>query len=381
MTVTLTTTPTYALPSGSVPLTATVDNAANFVRLWCIDAPIDSVYRKLLNKTKASRIEITPPNAQAAGGISPGVEFPAKLEIGGRYTFVAQEYTLGSSTYGGGYTNAPEALKTETAIGAEQTLYVFIGQRMTHRLGASSYGTASLLVHVWNDTIRATSEAVHGVLSPAIGKPSTPRAVSAASATGVLAQLDLLTDANVSTLSPNLATLIAEMVLKIPKHMANTGGNFHALITGLPTPDADNPSEIAALPDRYGTPTSLVRAASVLYSRLRQHQTNGSSGASLYHLDADFENALICDGPGGEADTSLGFAAIADVYRVYAAHRADAASHALVDGVNTLTTALGPLLSLHKEFLGAMTSFSPVTAGGVQSAVVSLTARGFRLEN
>lgn len=380
MTVTLTTTPTYALPSVSVPLTATVDNAANFVRLWCVDAPIDSVYRKLLNKTQASRIEITPPNAQAAGGISPGVEFPAKLEIGGRYTFIAQEYTLGSSTYGGGYTNAPEACKTETAIGAEQTLYVFVGQRMTHRLGASSYGTAVLLVHVWDDTIRATSEAVHGVSSPAIIKPSSPRAVSAASSTGVLTQLALFTDAAATALAPNLATLIAEMVVKIPKHMSNTGGAFHVNVT-TPTPDSDNNLEITYLSNRCSTPSGLARAASVLYSRLRQHQSNGASGASRYHSDTDFTNAFLCDGGGSESDASLGFAAIADVYRVYEAHQADATSHSLADRVNNLTTALGPLLSLHKEFLGAMTSFSPVTAGGVQSAVVSLTARGFRLEN
>jgi hypothetical protein len=360
---------------------ATVDTAANFLRLWCTDAPVGSVYRKQIDKAQAARVEITPPDAPAAGGISPGVSFNAQLEVGGRYTFVGQEYTLGATTYGGGYSNAPDAYKSETKIGGEQTLHIYVGQRMTHRLGASAYGTASLLVYAWNDTIRATSQEVHGVNSPAVINASTPRAVSAAASSGVQTQLALFKDAAVSTLAPNLATLIAEMVADLPKHFANTGGNFHANIMGVPTPDSDNTTEIADLSDRCGTPVGLVRAASVLYSRLQQHQHNGNNGSSRYHLDADFTNAMICDGAGGEADTSVAFAAIADIYRVYEAHRADATSHALADAVNTLGTALGPLLSLHKEFLGAMATLSPTTAGGTQSAVTTLTAYGFRLES
>ena len=382
MTITLTTTPLYALPSAAVPLTATVDNAANFVRLWCTDAPIGSVYRKLLDKTQATRIEITPPNAPTAGGISPGVEFYAQLEVGGRYIFVGQEFTLGATTYGGGFSNSADAFDSETQIGAEQTLYVYVGQRMTHRLGASSCGTASFLVHVWDSTIRSTSQDVHGVLSPAIVNPSTPRAVSAASSTDVLTQLALFKNANVSTLSPNLATLIAEMVLDIPRHMSNTGGVFHLnTTTGLATPDSDNNLEITYLSNRCSTPTGLARAASVLYSRLRQHQSNGASGASRYHSDTDFTNAFLCDGGGSESDASLGFAAIADVYRVYEAHRADATSHSLADAVNNLTTALGPLLSLHEAFLRAMSTLSPANAGGTQAAVTRLNAYGFRLES
>lgn len=380
MTTTLSTMPTYALPSDAVQVTATVDNAANFLRVWCTDAPVGSVYRNQLDKTGATRIEITPPNAPTAGGISPNVPFAAQLDKGGKYTFVVQEYTLGATTYGGGYSNAPDAYKSETKIGAEQTLAIYIGQRMTHRLGASSYGTASLLVYVWNATIRPTTLEVHGVLSPAIIGATTPRAVSAASASGVLTQLALFSNAAVSTLAPNLQTLVAEMVADIPKHFANTGANFHADVMGVPTPDTVNGTEISDLTDRYTTPTAVVRAARTISGRLQQHMQNGSGGASRYHLDPDFSHALINDGPGGEADLSLALACLADVYRAYETHRVDATSHAAADNVNGLGTTLGPLLALHLAFLSALVSLTPTTAGGTQSAVTTLNAYGFRLE-
>lgn len=380
MAISLVTTPTYALPSAAVSLKASVNTSSNFVRLWCVDAPKGSILRKQLDDSDASRVEIVPPNSQYPAGITPGLEFKAQLDKGGRYTFVGQEYTLVASSYGGGYSNSPDAYKSETKVGAEQTLYVYLGQRITQRLGASAYGDATLLAYAWNDTIRETGHAVHGVQSPAIINATSSRALSAASAPNVLTQLASLKDAAVSTLTPNLATLIAELVLKIPRHFNNTGAIFHANITGAPTPDADNDTEIEDLSDRCGTPVALARAAQVLYSRLRQHQQNGPAGASRYHRDADFTNSLIADGVGSESDPSLSLAAVADVVRAYEAHRVDSTSHALADSLNTITTPLGPLLSLHKEFLAAMTTLTPTAYGGTQAAAVRLSALGFRLE-
>ena len=359
-------------------MTASVNTAANFVRLWCVAAPEGSTLQKLLDKEQAGRIEITPPNAPTQGGILPSVPFAAVLDVGGRYTFVGQEYTYGATTYGGGYSNSPDAYTTETKIGAEQTLYVYLGQRMTHRLGANAYGTGSLLVYVWNDTIRETSVAVHGVLSPAVIDPSTPRAASAAKAANVQAALTSFVNATVTTLAPNLATLVAELVLKVPRHFNNNGGVFHAGGSG-PIPDIDNDTEIEDLSNRCGTPVGLARAAQVLYSRMSLHQSNGVNGSSRYHLDADYTNAFVTDGIGSESDPALSLSALADVVRVYAAHRVDATSHALADNTNAITTTLGPLLTLHKEFLVAMATLTPAAAGGTQTAAVQLSALGFRL--
>lgn len=385
MAITLTTTPVYALPGDAVPLTATVDTAANFVRLWCTDAPEGSVLKNRLVKENATQIEILPPKTTPSGGIAVSVPFNAQFDVGGRYTFSAQEYTQGATSTGGGYANDPQGYSSLTPIGALQTLYVYIGQRMTQYIGSAAYGSGSLLVYVWNDTIRETTVTTHGLVSPAIIDTSTPRAAAAASASGVLTQLALFKNAAVSTLSPNLAALITEMKADIPKHFNNTGPagpvNYHQNPPTGNTPDTDNDTAIEALSSRVGTPEALVRAAQVLSGRLSLHMSNGASGESYYHAkEPDYENALTANGVGSAADLSSAFAAIADVYRAYEAHRIDATSHVVPDTNNAITTVLGPLLSLHKEFLSAMRTLSPAAAGGQQTAAVVLNSYGFRLE-
>lgn len=384
MAITLTTTPTYALPGDAVPLTATVSTAANFVRLWCTDAPNGSALKDRLLKENVERVEILPPKTQFPGGIFIGKPFEVQLDRGGRYTFVGQEYTIGATTTGGGYSNDPQGYASLTAIGAEQTLYVYLGQRMTQRIGSSAYGLGSLLVHVWNNTIRETTVAIHGVASPAIINTTTPRALAAASASGVQTQLDAIKNAAVSVLAPNLQTLVAEMVSKIPDHFNNAnapiGTFFHGTAIGGANPDTVNGTEIQNLSTRCSTPTGMAKAAQILSGRLRLHMGNGPDGSTVYHEDADYTNALISDGGGSDSDPAGAISAIADVYRAYEAHRADATSHALADTFNTLTTAPGPLLLLHKEFLAAMTGLSPAAAGGAQTATTVLSSYGFRLE-
>lgn len=376
MAITLTTTPIYALPSDAVPLTATVNTAANFLRLWCVDAPVGSALRKLIDKSSAARVEIAPPNAPTAGGFSPGVIFNAQLEVGGRYTFVGQEYTLGVATYGGGYSNAPDAFKTETPIGAEQTLTVDVGQRMTHRLGCSTYGTAQLLVYVWGGYIRETTMETHRVVSPAIISASTPRALSAASASSVLTQLALFTNIDVTTIATNLSVLVNELKSDLPLHFNNDMGppNYHIVA------DSDNDTEIEDLPLQFSTPNAVVKAAAVLYSRFRNHMSNGPTGANRYHRNGAFFS-LICDPTPSEADMAYTFAIIADVVRCYETHRLDVSQHLVADTNHPITTALGPLLSLHRAFFAALASFSPTVAGGVQPGVAKLGSYGFKLES
>lgn len=374
MAISLTTTPLYALPSDAVPLTATVNTSANFLRLWCVDAPIGCALRKRIDKSAATRVEISQPNAPTAGGFSPGVVFDAQLEVGGRYTFVGQEYTLGATTYGGGYSNAPDAFKTETPLGAEQTLTVDVGQRMTHRLGCSAYGTAQLLVHVWGGYIRETTIETHHVVSPAILGASTPRAVSAASASGVLTQLALFTNVDVTTIATNLSTLVNELTNDLPLHFANNPGGYH------PAVDNDNDTEISDAPSQFSTPNAVVKAAAVLYSRFRNHMSNGPTGANRYHRNGSFFS-LICDPTSSEADMAYTFAIIADVVRCYETHRVDISQHLVADNNHPITTALGPLLSLHREFFAALASFSPTVAGGVQPGVAKLGPYGFKLES
>lgn len=382
MTITLTTTPTYALPNPAVQVTASValPTTCDFIRLWCVAAPEGSTLYKQLQKTESSRVQITPPNAPVEGGILPEVPFSVTLDVGGRYIFVGQEYEYGATTYGGGYSNAPAAYTPETKLGAEQTLYVYIGQRMTQRIGATTYGTAALLVYVWNDTIRETTSTLQGVVSPAIISPSSPRASSAAQSAGVLTQLLLFRNAAVSTLAPNLQPLVAELVTKIPQHMTNDTNNWHADPFGLPAyPDLVDSVEIENLSTRCETPLALAVAVRTIASWLKLHQANGYSGQENYHNDPDVTNAFVTEGAGDESDPAVSLATLADIVRVYEAHRVDATSHTIPDVVHSITTVLGPLLTLHKEFLSAMATLTPTASGGEQTGTVQLSALGFKL--
>jgi hypothetical protein len=69
------------------------------------------------------------------------------------------------------------------------------------------------------------------------------------------------------------------------------------------------------------------------------------------------------------------------VVRCYETHRADILQHLVADNNHPITTALGPLLSLHREFFAALASFSPTVAGGVQPGVAKLGPYGFKLES
>lgn len=388
MAVSLVTTPTYALPSEAVTLTATISGGtgANFVRVWCVDAPLGSIYRKQLDKSGALRVEITPPQAPTAGGILPDVPFSAQLDKGGKYTFVAQEYTLVASSYGGGYSNSPDAYTSETKIGAEQTVYVYLGERLTQRLGASSYGTAQLLVYVWNGAIRSTSVAVHGVFSPDIINASTPRALSARANASVKTQLAAFNGLAASALAPNLQALLVELRADVYKHMENTGAVFHRDVTGGPKPDTDNSPFVLQLPGRCTTPAEMLQFVSVLHARLRAHMSNGVDGTIHYHTspaashEPDYLHAVITDSATNVADLSLAYAALADLVWAYENHRVDATSHVNADTFNPITTALGPLLLLHQYFLVAMRGLAPTANDGVQTATVTMTTNGFRLE-
>lgn len=346
----------------------------NFVRLWCTDAPAGSTLRKQLDKEGASRVEL-PAIELAANGAAAAVQ-RMPFDRGGKYVLQGQEYTRGT-TYGGGYAGAPDAKNTETKVGSEQSLGVYVGQRFVHRLGSSSHGTAQLLVYAWNETIRPTSMAVHGVLSPAIINPSNIRAANAANASAVLTKLALFENATVASLTTNLDTLINELVTDIPKHFNNLpAGAYHT------SPDTDNDTEIEKLTKRLKSPGALMRIAQVMANRLRLHMQNGSDGSKGYHAEPDFEDALIADFGGSEADQAAGFAALADVVRCYIAHIAQGATYHAggADSNNTIGTTIDPLIGLHKEFLAALAGIAPTANGPVMTAAARLDAMGFRLE-
>jgi hypothetical protein len=363
--VTLTPVTTYPLP-GSVAIDVATTGGGDFARLWITDAPPDSALKKQLTKSGAGRIELAT--------VDNGKRYTLEADIGGGYVFAAQEYTKGASTYGGGYQGDPNSYTTETKVGSESAVTVYVGERMTHRLGCATRGFATLVVYVFDGTIRETTAPVHGEATPSVVDPTTVAAKTAANDATLVASVAALVDVAASALMPNLGTLVNEMITDIPAHMNNTGGSFHT------APDTDNDTAIENLPGTPGTPDSLAHSARVIMERLTLHQTNGVDNSDSHHdktKGPDYENAIIAPRPGSAAGMPAVLGAVADIYRAYEAHRQDSDYHQANDTTNTLATTFDPLLVIHRDFLEAFLPLSPTAPANLNPGAVRLGQYGF----
>jgi hypothetical protein len=357
----------YQLP-GMIPIKFT-PSAGNFVRVWVTAAPKDSKLEGLLAQdTQNNRVEV---HAGATADI-----WTVELDKGGAYVFLFQEYQKGSTTFRGGYGGDPSAYSTETKVGVELSRTIYIGERVSMKLGTGAHGYADLVLYCWEGTIRQTTIALHGETTPAVLSPTSARVEAAVYSSTVAASVAALIDLPVSSLLSKLTNMVAEMIADIPKHMNNTGGAWH---TGPGGGDSDNDTEIERLPTAPGTPEGFARVARILNQRLSLHMQNGSDGGGGYHAYPDFANALIADPPPpGSSNMVNAWASIADVYRAYEAHRQDAAVHGTADTVNVLATTLDPLLVIHRDFLEAVLPLSPPAPVVSNPGVIDLAQLGFR---
>jgi len=367
MAVTLATATAYALPAELVEVTMTAGGAsANYARVWVTDAPEGSEYRKALDAaTTATRVQV-------AEAFETDDNLQLKMEVGGAYTFQAQEYTKGAApAFGGGYDADPEGYATETKVGGEDTITLYVGQHLTSRVGAPGYGFATLNLWVWNATIRATNNTAHAAagITPSITGPSNDKAKTAAQAVTVATALAAMVDITAATAlgSPNL--VVAELAADIAAHMNNTGGTgSHGTV------DSDNDTDLEHLPltPLPSTPVGYAISMSVIAPALRRHMQNQPGTAGQYHRDYDYTNLPVATVPGSESNMWTVMASVADTYRAYEAHRQDAVAHLAADGLNTITATLGPLLVLHRDFITAMTPAVPTVPTGMNPAVTTL---------
>src|SRR5260221_3641597 len=129
MSVTITASPLLPLVDKGAKLAFVLRGGGNYVRLWCTAAPLDSKLRTQLNEDSSSRVEIF------AGDATPtSVPFLFQPDAPGKYTIVAQEYTKGASSYGGGYAGDPQGFLSETKQGGETSTAVDFGERVTFTL-------------------------------------------------------------------------------------------------------------------------------------------------------------------------------------------------------------------------------------------------------
>jgi hypothetical protein len=360
----LATLPTFAPPVRETQvLFELTESGANFVRVWVTVAPPDSELRAALEQSTQNRFEIY----KGDGGANAPMR--RKFDKGGKYTFVAQEYIRGASDYGGGYQGAPDGAPSETKVGTEATLELFIGQRMTAEIGAAG-DTATLVLWVWDDSIRATSKAVHGEDSPVIqSEQPTARASAAIESTTVRDALDGLVDLTVDDAISGWETVLSDFISRWNDHVGDP--TIHQ--------DSDTANSIPVGLKSSQSATAIKEAIAEVLLRVRYHYTNdvvlagvtsGRDSGDFHNVSGKKNDTLNMPIVAGAGDAEA-FWALADLHRSYEAHRVSTAFHDNADTVNALT-ALPPLLLVASEFFSVLASTSPPTPPAQSSGAVKL---------
>ena len=345
------TVPAYPIP-GDVRLVFTPNTSTYYLRLYVTAAPLGSHLSTLLDKgTTSTRYLVW----EGYMDEEPTLNF----DKGGSYSLQMDVFTKGASSYGGGYLLDPNSFLTETVDAVQSAAVTFnVGQRVDCRLGSAARGFATLRMWVWGDTVRPTNAQEYDMATPVIINPSTEAAHIAQQSTSVETALASVANNTATALIGDLAALCADFKAKVVAHMTNTGAAFHS------NADAVNSAAIDRLPSSPSTPEGIVSFARVLRESLIRHMTN-ESAIPAYHEDPaggadypDYNNLPASDAPGGPGAMVLAVACLADAFRAYEAHRITTPSHNIADATNTMSSTLGNLLVLHKDFLDAAQSTS-----------------------
>jgi hypothetical protein len=361
---TLSTIPLYPTPGRKTNITFTLtESGSNYVRVWCTAAPPGSTLRTKLDGTQdpRNRVEVF----ESDGGSNHPWRFA--FDKGGRYTFVAQEYTRGASSYGGGYQGATDGAPSETKVGSEATLTIDIGERYVLPVGTGA-DVADLVLWVWGDTIRATTIAVQGEKSPAIQSASpTPRMLAVIESSTVVSALTALAGVACSTAIGTISSLVSGYVTDWNAHLADATAHEDA--------DADN-----LLPVGFsvaGNAAELPKFVNEALRKMRQHFTNdavdgntvsGRDSGDYHNVSGkknDLTNMPIVESVG---DTQTAYIGLADLYRCYEEHRVSTTVHDSADSTNVLpVTTTHKLFELHRIVLDILADTNP-TAPATRSS-------------
>lgn len=366
----LATLPVYAAPGRDVKVVFTLSGSgSNFIRVWVTAAPPGSELRKQIDDSTQNRFK-----AHEGDG---GADHPWQrtFDVGGKYTLVVQEYVRGASDYGGGYQNSPAGAPSETKVGAEVTLSLFIGQRMTSSIQVGA-DTLELALWVWDTTIRGTTKADQGEDSPVLTATSeTPRARAAVESASVVAALAALRDALATQALGSVSTVLTNLVAKWNAHLVESG--VHA-----------SDDTLNGMKPGFGGVTSaasLAETISEILPLIRQHYLNDAVlGGTVFGRDSadyhdisgikknDSRDLPVIQGASGLAD---GYWAVAELCRSFEAHRPSTDFHPSPDSVNYLDPR--PLLmQLGEAVLEVLASTTFLTPSTQSFAAVFLIAGG-----
>lgn len=355
MAVTVQTSVAVVTANAPIRLTFTADTAgANFVRVSCTAAPPDSQLRGKLDANKLSRVHVQDADS--------GKAFDYSFDVSGAYRLTATEIQKGAAPYGGGYQGAPNAERTETILG-ESELTVHVASSLKSQIGFGQ-DTAEFTLHVADNLIRETTIAVHGRATPAIEKPRTDKAATAATSASVVEALEMLIDASATVALGSLSDIADNIIDTFNLHIAD--GAFHN--------NADIDNDISNAFRGADAPEALRRTVSEILRAISSHIRNDSvttpsgTGSHDWHVVGAVNTVDWPAIPLFESSATIAdhVRALADAWRAYEAHRASAA-HSTPDTTNSLTTL--PLLpNLHRLFLAELASLNPTVPDTENSA-------------
>lgn len=366
--------PELPAPNRSVAVTFTLtQSGADFVRVWCTVAPTGSRLDGLINSVKDPR------NRVKVFEGSRGSVWNDTFDKGGKYTFVAQEYQKGLG-YGGGYEGDPNGSATETKLGAEATLSLFIGQKVTQPIGPPS-NQATLTLWVWDDTIHATTKAQHGEDTPAISAQSpSPVLKTAIESTSVATALTALDGSDLLAIGTvgDMTTWTHSYRQAFDQHLYAEDGDSVAM--------HDTEDTFNRIKDTYDNPPdqkAFQEFVNQAIKALKQHVTNDIGEATTdgvfgpdsgeFHMSGGVHLSDRANVPLYESAASFAeaYGALCDLYRCFDSHQRNSSVHDS-DVVFTLhATTL--LMNVHIAFLRVLASATPTVplaqSDGVQTLI------------
>jgi len=357
MAITITRSPQYATTTKPPKLSFTAPpSGGKRVRLFVQDAPTASKFKQELIKTGASRTQVF------VGDIKEPFLFEA--DVPGAYTLVAQEIQV--PKFGGGYkgdTRGHLAVGSSTGVEkvlGESTTTIYIGVRVTIPLGVSP-NTATLVLWVWGNDVIPTTAELHGEASPDIVDASSAAAMTAATDSTVRARLADLGENPVSTIlydGGTFDTIVDTMIDVLNSHFLNQPSVHGAEDQANYIADAwRSPGGKAAIPD------TLTKMLDSLTKHVTTDAANDGvefgKGTGAWHLGqlADNLNKPLVATASELTDS---WVALAEIWRVYMAHRNNTTVHTVAD--STSMPSLPLLLRVHEAFLEVVASNQPTPA-------------------
>lgn len=361
---------------------------ANWLRIYCTDAPLGSALRAELDANLDGRVLLHdgPASGRTDSGLITELAGETTLDaeravLGvdlidkpGAYVLLVTEIARNGVGGGGAYEGDPTGYPTETVL-ATRTPTLYVGQRLETRVGTGA-DQATLVLYVWDANIQATTRDTHGIVTPALVNPTSARALAACSNADVVAAVAALAGADAGTALGSLATVLDDIVTNFSAHL--TQATVHQ--------GNDTNNTVRELATGTKSAVDLIDAITRTRTALWHHMRNDNGGAGLgsgrYHLasggtvDApDLKNSLVA---GSATDLPSARALLADMHRAYEAHRvqdSDPASHNNADATNVLE-ALPTLLALDSAFMAAIQSTAPTAPATSHSGVVTLVSGG-----